>query len=353
MPNSGGTAMEQHILLHISKFKKTIEDNLKDLYKIKCKIMGLFGNSVLDDAKKLFANGKYQECINKINGNISVISLFRSLSKELEEHWLLAQCHFKLGEYSSSMIDINYIKNYPDSGSVSNKYRSLARELEKQIVDIQNRLSQESVRYPVKTFLEFVSPNNKSCKIEEKVYEGLSKEIGNYYVRYSCAEQDSMINTIYIKPVTSTSIEIFIYLEYIDLLLERKKNDTIFYNVMINKFPVLKTLIEKGKNGSNLECSVFCTTDYARETTTRNQVPVLGVKCNVGDSQNCSYEECKDALKVLFDGFEILSIEANNTNFSNLDFLIIGIIALIKGGTEKIVGKEIGEPLLSAFAKMF
>lgn len=315
--------------------------------------MRFFRNSVIDDAKVLFSSGKYQECINKIYGNLSVGSLFRSLSKELEERWLLAQCHFKLGEYNSSMNDINYIKNYPDSGSVSNKYKNLARELEKQICDIQNRMSKESVNYPVNTFLEFISPNNKYSKIEVKAYEGLSKEIGDYYVRYSYAEHKSEIITIYIKPITHTSVEIFLYLEYIDLLLEKKQNDSIFYNVIIRKFPTLKTFIEKGKKGSNLECSVFCTTDYARKITTRNQIPVLGVKCNVRDSQNYSLKECQGALKVLFEGFEMLSKEVGNANISNFDFLIIGIIALIKGGTKNIVGKEIGQPLWSAFVKMF
>ena len=320
----------------------------RDLYET-------FNGSQLDDAKRLFEKGEYRKCIHVINEEIlENTSLFLPSSTDVEGHWYVAQCYSALDEFNDALWHLNYVINHPSDDRDISKYKSQARTLQNDIKSKMSGVSSKEVRYPTETFREFVSSKYSSSEIEEVVFEGLSNNLGCYYVRNSFGEVGSSdLITIYLHPVSETYVELFVYFDFIFNLFQLKEEDTISYNVVIRKFPQLKELMELGKNGSTNRCTVFKTTDYARDVIVRHKIPVLGMKVWCRDSVECRLSDFSNEIESIFKTINKLSSEVRNFDYSLSDKAMIASIAFAKGALGKVASEEIAKPAWEAFKSFF
>lgn len=320
----------------------------RDLYET-------FNGSQLDEAKRLFDQDEFRKCIRVINDEIlENTSLFLPSSTDVEGHWYVARCHSALGEFNDALWHLNYVINHPSDDSDISKYKSLARTLQNDIKSKMSGISLKEVRYPTETFREFVSLKSSSSEIEEIVFEGLSDNLGCYYVRSSFGEVGSSdLITIYLHPVSKTYVELFVYFDFIFNLFHLKEEDTISYNVVIRKFPKLKELIEQGKNGSTNRCTVFKTTDFARDVVVRHKIPVLGMKVWCRDSEKCGLSDFSNEIENIFKTINQLRSEVSNFDFSLSDKAMIASLAFAKGALGKVASEEIAKPAWETFKSFF
>lgn len=320
----------------------------RDLYET-------FNGSQLDDAKRLFDNGEYRKCLRVINEKIlENTSLFLPSSTDVEGHWYVARCYFALAEFNDALWHLNYVINHPSDDSDISKLKNCAITLQNDIKSKMSGISSKEVRYPTETFREFVSSKYSSSKIDEVVFEGLSNNLGCYYVRNSFGEVGSSnLVTIYLHPVSETYVELFVYFDFIFNLFHLKEEDTISYNVVIQKFPQLKELMELGKNGSTNRCTVFKTTDYARDVVVRHKIPVLGMKVWCRDSVECRLSDFSNEIESIFKKINMLSSEVSNFDYSLSDKAMIATLAFAKGALGKVTSEEIAKPAWEAFKSFF
>lgn len=304
---------------------------ISDLYRT-------FNDSKFSEAKRLMSIGRYEECISNIYNNTS---LFEPLAIMVEGRWYVSCCYEKLRKYNQALEEINFILSSPSNDNEIRKYKDLAKDLENKIRMQLRSTSNTEVKYPESSFLEFIS-HNKSLAAEPKIcYEGMSKQKGEYYIRNTIQIPNITdgYSTLYLKPIADTTVEIFIYYDYIYSLLQMKDDDPISYHVIINKLNHLQKLINRGENGACNEVSVYKTTDYGRDIVNRYRVPVIGLKCYTSDASHCTIDDFEDEIDALIQQVGILLDE-----LEGLDDSIkykIGLLAFLKGSLGKIAGHEL------------
>ena len=307
----------------------------------------------VDYTYSLMKCGKYEDARSYMTERMPVLPSHQNA----EALWILAQCEYILGEYGVAQSTLITIINMPMSGTTLKKdtirsFQHKARELQ---VKIKQELSSKAmaVVFPDSPLGEFFEKTDGAYYAGVRtIKQGISDKLGDYYVKYSIGSKEGEeVCNIYVKPISKTSVDVFVYLDAVDKFLKATDDDMIFNLVLSKKYPSLSRMIKDGEKGAANECSIFRTQDYALPPL-QNYPPVLGCRATVQDCEYVSLDELESTIDIIVDNYEKLSSEVILNPPNSEDAATIALLAFLKGAAGKAFGlefwPEIKDTLMSA-----
>ena len=317
-----------------------------------------FFNFEFDDdvryAKELMSQGKYKDAIDYMDEHTPIGVKYQFA----EAFWIIAQCHYCLHDYNMALLTIKTLVNLPMDGLMINKdairsYQRQASEL-KQKIEREMAESNVKVKFPSRPFANFIEtiPVASSDRVIE-TYEGISENLGDYYIKNSIETkgEDLRIN-VYFKPVAEHEMEVFVYVDFIDVYFQKTDDDAIVSFVLTQKYPTLAKMIKAGKKGPSSECSVYKSHDYNRPPL-QNYPPVFGKKVFVSNSRRMKLNDLEDEVSDVAEMYWRLVKEISDNPFTAKDNVEIALLAMAKGAATKVAGVELGPKVKELLRSIF
>lgn len=234
-------------------------------------------NEKLETMESLVYRGLYRDALN-VRLDVSLSTFFSLSNNDFNKYkYLEAVCYYQLRDYGYAQMAIVAILNNP---SGAGKYAEKAKELKRKILEKEN---ENSIVFPKETFRFFIEDCSTCIDFDERrVKEGVDD--ANYYEKIQIYErEDNKLLTFYWKP-SSEGNELFIYLgDDFDKFCRKIDEKSIERNVYTKSLRNIGNLYFMGKNGVQLEPSIYITSDFAKPGVLNTYV--LGIKTGKALSQ--------------------------------------------------------------------